>query len=55
MFRTACELVARSYPSMRLYVLAENWNARQFYERLGGALIEERSVELAGVTVRGVA
>jgi ribosomal protein S18 acetylase RimI-like enzyme len=55
MFRTACELVARSHTSMRLYVLAENWNARRFYERLGGTLVEERSVELAGVTVRDVA
>lgn len=55
MFRTACELAAQSYSSMRLSVLADNWNARRFYERLGGTLIEERSVELAGVTVRDVA
>lgn len=55
LFRIACELAARGYPSMRLSVLAGNWNARHFYERLGGTLIEERSIELAGVTVRDVA
>jgi ribosomal protein S18 acetylase RimI-like enzyme len=55
LLRTACELAARGYPSMRLSVLAGNWRARRFYERLGGQLIEERSVELAGVTVRDVA
>lgn len=51
----ACELLKRGYPSMRLYVLAENANARHFYERLGGAVFEERTVELGGRAVRDVA
>jgi ribosomal protein S18 acetylase RimI-like enzyme len=51
----ACELLKRGYPSMRLYVLAENAKARRFYERLGGVVFEERTVELGGRTVRDVA
>jgi len=52
LLRTACELAAQRFLSMRLSVLVGNQNARRFYERLGGTLIEERSVKLAGVMVR---
>lgn len=53
--RAACALVAQGHSSMRLYVLAENWTARHFYERLGGTVIEERTVEVHGTQVPDVA
>lgn len=55
LYRAACELVAQGHSSMRLSVLAENWPARHFYERLGGTLIEERTVEVHGTQVPDVA
>ena len=44
---TARELRARDMQSMLLYVLKDN-PSRQFYERLGGQLLEERRVEIDG-------
>jgi len=51
----ACELLAQGHSSMMLHVLAENRNARQFYEKLAGTLIEQRSLDIQGNTVRDVA
>lgn len=39
----------RGAGSLLLWVLAENWPARRFYEALGGAVVRERSITIGGV------
>ncbi len=42
------ELVVRSHPSMCLWVLSGNTQARRFYERAGGLLVAESAITLGG-------
>jgi ribosomal protein S18 acetylase RimI-like enzyme len=49
-----CELVARGYRSMMLHVLADNRQARRFYEQSQGQLIEHRSLDINGTIVHDV-
>lgn len=45
---TARLLVHQGFHSMILWVLAENWPARRFYEALGGQYVEQRIIGIAG-------
>jgi len=48
-------LRARGFKSLCLWVLEENANARRFYERLGGALVGEKTEVDGGYTFNEVA
>ena len=48
-------LVSRGKKALSLWVLAENSHARAFYQRLGGELSAERSIQMAHITVTEVA
>lgn len=48
MAATAQSLMCRGMSSMILWVLAENWPARRFYEALGGQHHRERQTDIAG-------
>ncbi len=53
--RAAAEgLLARNFPNMMLWVLSTN-PARAFYEKLGGKLLRERTVEFNGVPLKEAA
>ncbi len=41
--------------SMLVWVLAENWSARRFYEALGAEYAQERQIAIAGASLREVA
>ncbi len=43
---SAAALALRGMTSMVVWVLRENWRARGFYERLGGAYLRERPLDL---------
>ncbi len=50
----AQSLIEQGMDSMILWVLAENWPARHFYEALGGQYVSERGIEIGGVCLREV-
>ena len=43
---SAKSLIESGMSSMLLWVLAENWSARRFYEALGGECIREQQVRI---------
>ena len=47
-------LIEHGMGSMILWVLAENWPARHFYETLGGQYVSERGIEIGGACLREV-
>ena len=44
-----------THPSFLVWVLELNVEARRFYERLGGTLVAEKSIEIASRVFREVA
>jgi GNAT superfamily N-acetyltransferase len=48
------ELVRRGFPSMAVWVVAEN-PARRFYEALGGRYLATRTEEIGGATITEIA
>ena len=48
----AQSFIERGMDSMILWVLAENWPARRFYEGLGGQYVSERGIEIGGACLR---
>ena len=48
-------LMESGFESMILWVLAENWPARQFYEALGGAYVQDGKFVVGGVSLPEVA
>jgi ribosomal protein S18 acetylase RimI-like enzyme len=48
-------LLARGFKSLCLWVLEENANARRFYERLGGAVVGEKTEEDGGYEFKEIA
>ena len=50
----AKSLVACGFSSMNVWVLAENWPARRFYEALGGIYLSEKEVTIGGVSLMEV-
>ena len=48
-------LRSRAHPSFLVWVLDVNLEARRFYERLGGRLVAEKSIEIASRPFREVA
>ena len=55
MAAAATDFLDSGVDSLMLWVLAENWNARRFYEALGGELVAEQEVSFGGVSLREVA
>ena len=55
MAAAAGDFIDSSVGSMVLWVLAENWNARRFYETLGGQPVGEQQVSIGGASLREVA
>ncbi len=55
MCATARLLVSQGLNSMILWVLAENWPARRFYEALGGRYVAQRTIGIAGAELPEVA
>jgi ribosomal protein S18 acetylase RimI-like enzyme len=51
----AHRLSAGGMSSMLLWVLESNASARRFYERLGGSVVRDRSIDVGGVTLTEVA
>ena len=51
----ANHLVEAGMASMLLWVLADNWNARRFYEAAGGRVAGEQHVTIGGAPLREVA
>jgi len=51
----ARRLRERGAATMLLYVFCDNEPARRFYESLGGELLNERTLEIAGKTIHEVA
>ena len=51
----AKSLVEAGIASMLLWVLADNWNARRFYEAAGGRVAGEQNVTIGGASLREVA
>lgn len=49
------KLAQRGMTAMLLWVLAENRNARGFYERLGGSVVRQRAILIGGVPLDEVA
>ncbi len=52
---TAENLLGLGVGSMLVWVLAENWSARRFYEALGAEHVQERQIAIAGASLREVA
>ena len=48
-------LATTTDPSLLVWVLEVNLEARRFYERLGGRLVAEKSIEIASRPIREVA
>ena len=44
-------LIAHGMHSMMLWVLAENWPARRFYEALGGQYVRETTISIGGAVL----
>ena len=51
----AKSLIESGMSSMLLWVLAENWPARRFYEALGGEYISEQQITIGNVSLPEVA
>lgn len=51
----ATDLLARGFAGGSLWVLADNGDARRFYERLGGVVVAEKSETLWGMLLQEVA
>lgn len=51
----AARLAGGGMPSMLLWVFEANAPARRFYERLGGAVVRNQSIEIGGVALAEVA
>ena len=45
---TTTWLIGQGITSVIVWVLAENWPARRFYEALGGQYFAQRSTDIAG-------
>lgn len=44
-------LLAFGFSSMVVWVLAENWPARRFYEALGGVYVSEKEITIGGASL----